>query len=265
MRFVILSFLFLFWAFYELSGGADFEPRGRRDAPTPRAAAETGHGTDRRPDAAPAAVPIPEGPGSAPAAARAADAAPTTRTAPRGRRMRPPSPAAADLVARPAIAGRTGRSAEDAPPGTAGAAAPSASPSAPPSRPPRIATSVSAGIALFPPARTGQGARDAPPTAPAPAPTGIAPGPVASPSPARVTASSGALAAARAPDIREIAGTRVNMRAGPGTIYPAIARLTLGQKVEVLEDSGTGWLRLKTLRSGLRGWVAASLVRRPAR
>ncbi|MFC3118967.1 SH3 domain-containing protein [Jhaorihella thermophila] len=67
------------------------------------------------------------------------------------------------------------------------------------------------------------------------------------------------------PDIREIIGTRVNMRDGPGTIYPATARLMLGQKVEVLEDSGTGWLRLKTVQSGLRGWVAASLVSKPAR
>ena len=33
MRFVIISFLFMGFAFYELSGGADFEPRGRRPAP----------------------------------------------------------------------------------------------------------------------------------------------------------------------------------------------------------------------------------------
>mgnify|MGYP000424146499 CR=1 FL=1 len=30
MRFVLISFAFLGFAFYELSGGADFEPRGVR-------------------------------------------------------------------------------------------------------------------------------------------------------------------------------------------------------------------------------------------
>lgn len=64
-------------------------------------------------------------------------------------------------------------------------------------------------------------------------------------------------------DIREITGLRVNMRDGPGTIYPVIARLQLGEKVEVLGDSGTGWLRLRGPDRRL-GWVAASLVSRKA-
>ena len=48
-------------------------------------------------------------------------------------------------------------------------------------------------------------------------------------------------------DIREISGTRVNMRDGPGTIYPIIGKATIGQKVEVLSESGTGWLRLRVI------------------
>lgn len=63
-------------------------------------------------------------------------------------------------------------------------------------------------------------------------------------------------------DIREISGTRVNMRDGPGTIYPIIGKATIGQKVEVLSESGTGWLRLRVLPQQQVGWISASLVRK---
>ncbi|WP_254436062.1 SH3 domain-containing protein [Ruegeria arenilitoris] len=63
-------------------------------------------------------------------------------------------------------------------------------------------------------------------------------------------------------DIREISGTRVNMRDGPGTIYPIIGKATIGQQVEVLSESGTGWLRLRVLPQQQVGWVSASLVRK---
>ncbi len=66
--------------------------------------------------------------------------------------------------------------------------------------------------------------------------------------------------AAEPSDIREVIGTRVNMRDGPGTIYPVIARLGIGNQVEVLDDSGTGWLRLRTLPDKRLGWVSSSLV-----
>lgn len=66
------------------------------------------------------------------------------------------------------------------------------------------------------------------------------------------------------PDLREVTGTRVNMRDGPGTIYPVVARLALGDEVEVLSASGTGWLRLRTLPEQRIGWVAASLVSKRA-
>lgn len=65
-------------------------------------------------------------------------------------------------------------------------------------------------------------------------------------------------------DIREISGTRVNMRDGPGTIYPVIGKATIGQQVEVLGESGTGWLRLRVLPAQQIGWVSASLVRKIA-
>ena len=63
-------------------------------------------------------------------------------------------------------------------------------------------------------------------------------------------------------DIREISGTRVNLRDGPGTIYPIIGKAALGQQVEVLSDSGTGWLRLRVLPAQQVGWISASLVRK---
>lgn len=64
-------------------------------------------------------------------------------------------------------------------------------------------------------------------------------------------------------DMREISGTRVNMRDGPGTIYPIIAKAAIGQRVEVLGDSGTGWLRLRLYPDQRVGWIASSLVRKP--
>ncbi|SHF43881.1 SH3 domain-containing protein [Ruegeria intermedia] len=63
-------------------------------------------------------------------------------------------------------------------------------------------------------------------------------------------------------DIRRVAGTRVNMRDGPGTIYPIIGKARMGQKVEVLSDSGTGWLRLRVLPEQQVGWISASLIRK---
>ena len=63
-------------------------------------------------------------------------------------------------------------------------------------------------------------------------------------------------------DIRQIRASRVNMRQGPGTIYPVLTRLLSGDKVIVIEDSGTGWLQLRTEDGNKVGWVAASLVSR---
>lgn len=61
-------------------------------------------------------------------------------------------------------------------------------------------------------------------------------------------------------DIREIRASRVNMRQGPGTIYPVMARLLAGDEVLIIEDSGTGWLQLRSRTGDKVGWVAASLV-----
>lgn len=61
-------------------------------------------------------------------------------------------------------------------------------------------------------------------------------------------------------DIRSVQGTRVNMRAGPGTQFEVLTRLGLGDQVVVLSDPGNGWLRLRQLSSDQIGWISASLL-----
>lgn len=61
-------------------------------------------------------------------------------------------------------------------------------------------------------------------------------------------------------DIRRVAGDLVNMRAGPGTDYQQLAQVTGGTPVEVLETADNGWVRLRTLDSGNEGWMADWLV-----
>lgn len=65
---------------------------------------------------------------------------------------------------------------------------------------------------------------------------------------------------AQAIDLRHVTATRVNMRNGPGTIYPVVTKLSQDASVEVLDDSGTGWLRLRVVADETTGWIAASLI-----
>ena len=64
-------------------------------------------------------------------------------------------------------------------------------------------------------------------------------------------------------DIREITGSRVNMRAGPGTEFTVLSRLTIGDEVEILSDPGDGWVRLRPVNGGEIGWIADFLVSDP--
>ncbi|MBL4766861.1 MAG: SH3 domain-containing protein [Rhodobacteraceae bacterium] len=66
-------------------------------------------------------------------------------------------------------------------------------------------------------------------------------------------------------DLRTISGTRVNMRNGPGTTYDVVARLKLGDEVEILDDSGSGWLQLRLVSNPTVGWISASLVSKSLR
>lgn len=63
-----------------------------------------------------------------------------------------------------------------------------------------------------------------------------------------------------AADLREVTGSRVNVRGGPGTNYGVINSLTRGAEVEVLEDLGNGWVRLRPVDGGPVGWMADFLL-----
>lgn len=70
----------------------------------------------------------------------------------------------------------------------------------------------------------------------------------------------GLLAGQLRADTRKVAGNHVNMRNGPGTSYSVVERLSRGQAVEVLSDPGNGWLKLRVSDSGRIGWMAEFLV-----
>ena len=60
--------------------------------------------------------------------------------------------------------------------------------------------------------------------------------------------------------IAVVSGSTVNMRGGPGTEYEVLTQLRRGDTVEIVADPGTGWLKLRALRGGPTGWMSASLV-----
>lgn len=60
-------------------------------------------------------------------------------------------------------------------------------------------------------------------------------------------------------DLRKVAGSRVNMRMGPGTQFDVLAKLVRGDEVEVLRVSDDGWARLRG-PDGRVGWMAARLL-----
>lgn len=63
-----------------------------------------------------------------------------------------------------------------------------------------------------------------------------------------------------AQDIRSVSGTRVNVRGGPGTEYAVVASLIQGDQVEVIDDTGEGWVLLRLPDGESVGWVADFLL-----
>lgn len=61
-------------------------------------------------------------------------------------------------------------------------------------------------------------------------------------------------------DLREVAGSRVNMRNGPGTNFSVVDSLARGARVEVLDEPGNGWLKLRVVSTEEIGWMADYLV-----
>lgn len=61
-------------------------------------------------------------------------------------------------------------------------------------------------------------------------------------------------------DYRKVSGSRVNLREGPSTAYPVVTQLLRGEEVEVLDDSGDGWVRLRALDGDNVGWMSDSFL-----
>jgi len=202
-RLIVVTFAALGWAFYVMSGGPDFEPRGTRAA---------AHGPVTQPRTADRLV-----------AAKPKDL--VTRAVARPAKPVEPRPRPLPVAQTP------GASAV-----LAQVAAGMDTPLAGVERQAEIFSLASLD-------ETAPLALRETPVAPEATPTQVAPAPK---------------------DIREVSGTRVNMRDGPGTIYPIVGKARMGQRVEVLSDSGTGWLRLRVLPEQQVGWISASLIRKSA-
>ena len=61
-------------------------------------------------------------------------------------------------------------------------------------------------------------------------------------------------------DLRLVAGSRVNMRAGPGTDYSVLDTLNGGTSTEVIEVNASGWARIRVTDTGQIGWMAERLL-----
>ena len=205
-RFIFVSFAFLAFAFYQMSGGSDFKPRV---AAIPHASAidVTRAESAGKPDQVQAASLI-ASPAITPTSVKPAPVAFVTP---------------AKSVGLPAIA--TAALADQASP---------ALPNANPIAQPLVLASLEQGLS---------GLTSAAPVRPTPEPAAFT----------------------QPTDIREITATRVNMRDGPGTTFPVLTRLSLGDEVEILDVPGNGWLRLRTLPEQRIGWISASLVSKASR
>lgn len=61
-------------------------------------------------------------------------------------------------------------------------------------------------------------------------------------------------------DLRAVAASRVNMRAGPGTNFDVLNAFDRGTEAEVLLVDATGWAQIRILQSGEIGWMAERLL-----
>ena len=66
--------------------------------------------------------------------------------------------------------------------------------------------------------------------------------------------------ASAALDLRAVAGSRVNMREGPGTNFGVIDTLTGGTEAEVIEVNAEGWAYIRLVGTNQTGWMAERLL-----
>ncbi len=218
-RFILLTFGFLGWAFYEMSGGADFEPRSAQMAamntgPAAEAAGQKAASADARPVVQKAAAQ------SAVVQKAVTKAAPVDTT-----------PPGFDDAARETEVSRV---------------------SVDLTKVDKVQPSVSAvpvSQVTYVPVNPGNTISTE--NTPAIIPSLIVPNDTGR--------ASGVVAEANG-DIRSVSGNRVNVRGGPGTDYRVVSKLVQGDTVEVLEDGGDGWVRMRPLDGGPEGWMADFLL-----
>ena len=61
-------------------------------------------------------------------------------------------------------------------------------------------------------------------------------------------------------DLRQVSGSWVNMRSGPGTGFDVLDTLPQGTEAEVIEVDASGWARIRVVESGQMGWMAERLL-----
>lgn len=61
-------------------------------------------------------------------------------------------------------------------------------------------------------------------------------------------------------DTRVVSAAIVNMRGGPGTGFEVVAKLNRDTQVEILQDNGAGWVKLRPIAGGPEGWIADYLL-----
>jgi uncharacterized protein YgiM (DUF1202 family) len=64
---------------------------------------------------------------------------------------------------------------------------------------------------------------------------------------------------ADAPGLRFVSGSKVNLRAGPGTTNAVVAQLTQGTAAQVLTVETGGWVEIVTT-DGTAGWISAKFL-----
>lgn len=77
-----------------------------------------------------------------------------------------------------------------------------------------------------------------------------------------VVAMEGADASAAAEDVQPmwyVSGSRVNLRAGPGTGNAVVAQLGFGTEAEVLSDTSSDWIQIRTA-DGTGGWIYSTFL-----
>ena len=61
-------------------------------------------------------------------------------------------------------------------------------------------------------------------------------------------------------DIRTVDASALNVRSGPSTTDSVVGRLVQFEIVEVLEETGDGWARIRIEGDGIEGWVASRFL-----